>query len=523
MSRGAAALAEAVADVAPAVETEAPAARPAHAGQTDALLGRLCRVVRDVLGVSRATVLVFEDPTTLVPAVSVAREEHDELWQRFRTMRPISLDLSSEAVAALRREAVVVVPDAETSPLVPAEWRTAFGLTSLAVAPLHVDGRPWGALVVDDTDARHEFGARDIRTLAELAGLAATAISATECAAAAAAEAALRTALRESATRLGVTLDLAEAVDGVAPFLLTASGFELIGAALGKSGLARTLKVATTTGYDTDAVRVLKNGAEEAVSSDGRLLVPLRGVQGLIGVLVLRSHGSAAKRLDLVHEVADRFAATIEQVGSAERAATHAADMEHSTVRLSLARQAIGRALRTFRGVGYASGGPGLFSVSSTNHARRALEDLDEVRQVLAAQSTSPALAPALKALLDGVPARTYELAWTTAGAPRPVAPEAEIACLRTALRFANLVRESRGRVLAVRLSFTQDGVECSLSSNGLLRDPAAVAGETGVSDLVGPWIREIGGTAEFESNDAAFSVRFAVPNLQPPLRARTR
>ena len=522
MVSGAGAMAAAVVERVPALETEL-AARSTNAVQTDAVLGRLCRVVRDVLGVSRASVLVLQGPSTLVPVVSVARDDHDEMWQRFRGVRPVTLALTSDAAAALRRETVVVIPDAEASPLVPAEWRHAFALTSLAVVPLHVDGRPWGALVVDDGDRRHEFNLKDVRTLAELAALATTAISAAECAAVAAAEAALRTALRESAARLHSTSDLAEAVDGVAPFLLGASGFELLDAALAKAGLAKALKVATTSGYDADALRQLRNGHDEAVSSDGRLLVPLRGASGLLGLLVLRSHGSAAKRLDLVHEVADRFAATIEQVAAAERAAAVAADTEHASVRLTVARQAIGRALRTFRGVGYANGGPTLFSVSSANHARRALEDLDEVRQVLTAQSTTPALAPALKALLDAVPARTYELAWTTHGTPRPVAPDAEIACLRTALRFANLVRESRGRILAVRLSFTQDGVECQLSSNGLLRDPAAVAGETGCADLVGPWVREIGGTAEFEANDSAFSVRLILPNPQAPHRARTR
>lgn len=523
MAAGAGASVTAVADRVQAPESVlTPSANTVNVVQTDTVLGRLCRVVRDVLGVSRATVLVLEGPSSLAPVVSVAREEHDELWQRFRSTRPMTLELSADGLAALRREAVVVIPDASASPLVPAEWQEAFSLTSLAVVPLHVDNRPWGVLAVDDIDDRHEFSAKDVRTLAELAGLATTAISAAECAAVAASEAALRTALRESATRLNAALDLAEAVDGVAPFILGASGFELLGAALAKAGLARTLKVATTNGYDAEALRQLRNGAEEAVSSDGRLLVPLRGVQGLLGVLVLRSHGTAAKRLDLVHEVADRFAATIEQVAAAERSVAHAADTEHAAVRIGLARQAIGRTLRTFRGVGYASGGPTLFSVSATNHARRALEELDEVRQVLAAQSNAPALATALKALLDGVPARTYEVAWTAHGTPRPVPSEAEIAILRSALRFANLVRESRGRILAVRLSFTQDGVECLLSSNGLLRDPAVPAGET-AGELVGPWVREIGGTAEFETADAAFSVRLALPNLSTPQRARTR
>src|SRR4051794_13741470 len=133
----------------------------AHSVHTDSLLGRLYRSVRDALDVTRATVLVFNERGALEPSVSVAREDHDELWQRFRTMRPISLDVSPAAAAQLEREEVVVIHDAMSSPLVPDEWRTAFSLTSLAVAPLHVDGRPWGALVVDDGERRHEFGRRD--------------------------------------------------------------------------------------------------------------------------------------------------------------------------------------------------------------------------------------------------------------------------------------------------------------------------------------------------------------------------
>lgn len=486
-----------------AAAVAAPPARDSYDGrsanfvQTDAVLGRLCRVVRDVLGLARATVLVFADPATLVPAVSDADDVAD--------IRPLSFGLPADAAAALRGETAFAVPGTAFD----GDWVAAYGLTSYAVVPLHVDGRPWGALLADDNGLARDFTPRDLGTLTELAGLATVAISAAECAAVASAEAALRTAVRESSGLLHATLDLGEAVDGVAPFLLGASGFEPTGATILDPSLAARLGVPTTGGYEADALRRLRHGAGEVVSSDGRLLVPLRNHHGLFGVLELRSSGSAAKRLDLVHEVADRFAATIDQVASAERDAEHEAETEHAQVRVALARQAIGRTLRTFRGAGYAKGGPTLFDVSSVNNARRALEELDEVRQVLGAQSSSPALAAALKALLDGVPAKAYDLAWQTHGAPRPVAPESEIACLRTALRFAALVRDTRGSVLAVRLSYAPDSVEIVLSSNGLLSDGGA---DVPVGELVGPWIRDVGGTAAFEADEASFSVRLTLP-----------
>ena len=474
-------------------------ARPANAVETEAVLRRLCGAARDLLGVGRATVLRYADPVTLVPALAVSDE----------AVRRLAFELTQDAAATLRRETVVVIPDAAASPEIADEWRTAYGLVSLAVVPLHVEGHPWGALIVDDPGRRHEFGDRDVRTLTELAGLAGVAVSAAECAAAASAEASLRGAVREAATRLHVTLDLGEAVASVSPFLLGASGFEITDAALVDPALARTLACPTTTRYAAEALRPLRNGGDQAVTTDGRLLVALRNHSGLSGLLELRSSGSAPKRLDLVHEVADRLAATVDQIASTERDAEHEAMTEHAQVRVALARQAIGRTLRTFRGAGYAKGGPTLFDVASVDNARRALEDLDEVRQVLAAQSSAPALASALEALLDAVPAKTYEVTWATSGIPRPIAPETEIACLRAALRVANLVKETRGSILAVQLTYLPDGAEIVLTSNGLLRDDGA---DAPVGDLVGPWVREVGGTAEFEVTDGAYSVRVTVP-----------
>ena len=480
--------------------------------RTDALLGRVCRLVRDVLPVSRATVLVFEEPGALVPAVSVAWEDHDELWQRFRAMRPIRLDVSPATAALLRDDRVVVVDDAATSPLVPGEWRDAFGLTSLAVAPLHVDGRPWGALVVDDGAARHEFSAHEVRTLGDLAALAAVAIAAVEDGAGVEAERDLRTALRHAVARLRDTSDLSEAVDAVAPALLDATGYELLAAAVRDARLARSLHVPRTTAYEPETQRLLRAG--EAVTSDGRLLVPLRGAGGLLGVLVLRSHGGRARRLDLVFEAAESFAAVVDRVGVAQRAATAAAGADHTTARLAYAREAIDNTLRTFRGAGYARArsGQALFSVATSGEARRAIDELDEARQVFAALSTHPSLTGALRSLLEGGAGSQHELHWAPTGAaPRYIAPESEIAVLRTAARFLGLVREARGRVLGARLSFVQDGIECHLSSNGVLRDQGGfpAGAENPVS---GPWLEEVGGHVDFESGASLFSVRFSVP-----------
>jgi hypothetical protein len=121
---------------------------------------------------------------------------------------------------------------------------------------------------------------------------------------------------------------------------------------------------------------------------------------------------------------------------------------------------------------------------------------------------------------------------WTTSGTPRLVDSGCEIACLRSAARFLALALESRARILGARVSFTQDGVECLLSSNGRLRDPGAVSRD-GAVDLLGPWVIDIGGSVEIESGDAAFSARLVLPYVQgdraihdrrpAPARARAR
>lgn len=503
--------------VAPArpVETDA-AARSSRTAQNDALLGRVCRLGRDALGASRATIFVFEEPDRLVPAVSVAREDHDDLWQRFRATRPVSLDLTPAAAAALRADAVVLIPDAAASALVPQEWRTAFALTALAVAPLHVDGRPWGALVVDGLDAGRAFGDAEARTLAGVAGVAAAAVAATERAAAADGEAALRAALRHVLGRLRQTRDLAEAVDTVAPYLLDVTGYELLSASVREARLAKALNVAPTTRHDAEALRLLRDGGEHAPGSDRRLVLPLQVARNVLGLLVLRSQGGA-RRLDLVLEAADAFAVAVENVAATDRAAAATAEADQAGARLEFARHAIGQTLRSFRGAGYASrGGATLFSVASGNQARRAVDELDEVRQVLAVHTAGTSVAGALRALLDGGPGAPYEVQVTVHGTPRPVAPESEIACLRSAARFVSLARQARGRVVAARLSFTGTGLDCHLSTNGLLPDPAE-AGEP-----VRTWVRSVGGDVELESSDALFGVRLTVP-YDPPERVSAR
>ncbi|HEU0131965.1 MAG TPA: GAF domain-containing protein [Mycobacteriales bacterium] len=499
------------------VTTSVAPARPAEADtvghftpwvQTDTVLAAGCRLARDVLGVRRASVLVLDEPGRLVPAVSVAREDHAELWQRFRRMRPIALDVTPAVAAVLTEPRVVVVPDAARSGLVPEEWRTAFGLTSLAIAPLHVEGRPWGVLVVDD--ARGAVGAGCVRALADLAATVTAAVAATERAAALDAEHALRAALPAVLDRLADDRDLAAAVDAVAPHLLAATGYELLDAVLSDRRLAPAFPVGRTGEFKT-VLRQLRGGAPDAPCSDGRLVVPLRAAGSLLGLLELRSRAAEPRRLDLLHETADRFSTTIALVAERERAAAAAADAEHGAERVALALATIDRTLRAFRGPGYAHRlGAALVPVPSTAAGRRAVEELDEVRRVLAV-SGHGTLPAALRALLDAGALVPDEIQWNVTGTPRPLPPATEIAVLRSAARFLTLAREARGRVVVARLSFSPARLECLFATNGLLPDPVDLDG-----DRIHPWVREVGGTVECDSLDEIVGVRLSVPYVLP-------
>jgi signal transduction histidine kinase len=128
----------------------------------DEILYDFVRLSRDVLDADHASVLLLDDRGRLAPAISVARENDQLLWTRFRGMEPLPLDAHPQAREALRQPGAIVVDDAGASALVPEQWRAAFGVRSLVVVPLTVDGEPVGALVVDHSRP-HAFTAAEVR------------------------------------------------------------------------------------------------------------------------------------------------------------------------------------------------------------------------------------------------------------------------------------------------------------------------------------------------------------------------
>jgi signal transduction histidine kinase len=137
------------------------------------MLEMVVRAARELLDADRASVLLLDDEGRLGPEVSIARHDDLELWTRFRDMPPIPLLVDSTARELLLRGRAVLIPHAAASTLVPSEWQHAFGLQALVIAPLLVQGRPCGALVVDDARPGHAFDATAAEALEGVAALAA--------------------------------------------------------------------------------------------------------------------------------------------------------------------------------------------------------------------------------------------------------------------------------------------------------------------------------------------------------------
>ena len=141
----------------------------------EVLLG-VVQTARGLLDAERASVLLLDKHRRLSPAVSVGRLEDHDLWLRFRAMEPIDTQLLPLATDVLAAGRAVAIDDVAASPLVPESFRLAFGLRSVLLAPLVVQGEPLGVLVIDHASATHRFDEGEVRIVEGIAASAAVAV-----------------------------------------------------------------------------------------------------------------------------------------------------------------------------------------------------------------------------------------------------------------------------------------------------------------------------------------------------------
>ena len=139
-------------------------------------LADIARSARGMLDIDRVTIFIL-DGHDLVPAVAASQSPDDELWATFREMPPVALDVTGLAAEILAARQPTMV-DARTSPLVPAAWRDTFGLSTLAITPLHAEGRVRGVLIADSADPeRARFTGEQLSAIGAVASLAGLALS----------------------------------------------------------------------------------------------------------------------------------------------------------------------------------------------------------------------------------------------------------------------------------------------------------------------------------------------------------
>jgi signal transduction histidine kinase len=142
----------------------------------DDVLRTVVRLTCQVLDADRATILLLDQHQRLVPAASDGRVYDPESLARFREMPPVSVAEIPHALEALARPQVVAIPDVAVSPFVPGDWRDAFGLTSLLLAPIVTHGETLGAIVVDYAAQRDAFAENEVLTLEGIAACTSTAL-----------------------------------------------------------------------------------------------------------------------------------------------------------------------------------------------------------------------------------------------------------------------------------------------------------------------------------------------------------
>lgn len=138
------------------------------------LLGEIAHATRNLLDIDRVSIFIL-DGDKLLPVVSASKAADDQLWATFRALPPVALDVGGMGRALLASPRAVLI-DARVSPVVPEEWREAFGLTSLSIVPLHAGGVPRGVLIGDSSEPSRAKLTHDqlqaLETVASLAGLA---------------------------------------------------------------------------------------------------------------------------------------------------------------------------------------------------------------------------------------------------------------------------------------------------------------------------------------------------------------
>jgi signal transduction histidine kinase len=233
-------------------------------------------------------------------------------------------------------------------------------------------------------------------------------------------------------------------------------------------GLLGSLGLALLIGFFVNALARQTSAREEALAALEATQAELAATSRRAGALAERERLAA----DLHDTIAQGFTGIVMQLEAAEQALGADADAaaEHLDRAKRAARDSLGELRRAVHAVRP--------HVLDDN-------DLAEALQRTARRWSQE----------TGIPATT-----STEGAHRPLAPDAEVALLRTAQEgLANVAKHARARTTDLRLSYLPGRVVLTVTDDGAGFDPAASAGGAGLDGLTSR-LAALGGRLDVDS-----------------------
>lgn len=176
----------------------------------------LAEITLEVTGAARCGLFLLEGHT-VEPVIAIGTSPDDDLWDEFRAMGAVPLDVIPTAWERLLQGRAVPLADARESVLIPQSWIDRFDLKAVALVPLLAMGEPCGVMGVD-YQSWHLFGDDEIRLLEAIGMYAGVAIRNARLFDSTRRRARLQAALAEGAAALvsplepeGIALRLADA------------------------------------------------------------------------------------------------------------------------------------------------------------------------------------------------------------------------------------------------------------------------------------------------------------------------
>jgi signal transduction histidine kinase len=121
----------------------------------DEVLERLATLTLEAIPADRCAIFLLDERSRLCPRMGVGRLPNEAEFERFLRTEPIDLRDETDRWTAFVAGRAILIPDVQTSELVPDHFAEQFGARCVVAMPLVASGEPLGLLSVDWTTPDH--------------------------------------------------------------------------------------------------------------------------------------------------------------------------------------------------------------------------------------------------------------------------------------------------------------------------------------------------------------------------------